>query len=156
MSLDDQQALQELQRRFSMLLPEGYQDQYEDLEPTPMGSAGVRYGADGQVAWDQMWGSFCDLALAVARRIKASSSKPRAGGDRADPAASVAVPNLSWHRDVTDLTTSNLRQPVDTHGVRHRRAGRMAAARDHHRECRRAAEGAVSVTCGPAIVCSRR
>src|SRR5918993_1587128 len=64
MSHDDQQALQELQRRYSTLLPENYQDQYEDLQPTPMGSAGVRYGAAGQVAWDQMWGSFCDLALA--------------------------------------------------------------------------------------------
>ena len=64
MSQDDQHALQELQRRFSTLLPEGYQDRYEDLQPTPMGSAGVRYGEDGQVAWDQMWGSFCDLAMA--------------------------------------------------------------------------------------------
>ena len=64
MSLDDQHALQELQRRFSTLLPEEYQDRYDDLQPTPMGSAGVRYGHDGQVAWDQMWGSFCDLAMA--------------------------------------------------------------------------------------------
>ena len=64
MSLDDQQTLQELQRRFGTLLPQEYRDQYEDLEPTPMGSAGVRFGADGQVVWDQMWGSFCDLAMA--------------------------------------------------------------------------------------------
>src|SRR5688500_4889486 len=64
MSHDDQQALQELQRRYSTLLPEEYQDRYEDLQPTPMGSAGVRFGEDGQVAWDQIWGSFCDLAMA--------------------------------------------------------------------------------------------
>ena len=64
MSLDDQQMLEELQRRFSTLLPEAYQDRYEDLQPLPMGSAGVRYGADGKIAWDQMWGSFCDLAMA--------------------------------------------------------------------------------------------
>ena len=64
MSLDDHQVLDELQRRFSTLLPEEYQDRYQDLDPVPMGSAGVRYGADGKIAWDQMWGSFCDLAMA--------------------------------------------------------------------------------------------
>ena len=64
MTLDDQQVLEELQRRFSTLLPEEYQDRYEQLDPLPMGSAGVRYGADGRIAWDQMWGSFCDLAMA--------------------------------------------------------------------------------------------
>jgi hypothetical protein len=31
---------------------------------TPMGSAPMRYTQDGQVAWDQMWTDFCDLALA--------------------------------------------------------------------------------------------
>ena len=66
MTLDDQQVLDELQRRFTTLLPEEYQDRYEDLQPLPMGSAGVRYGADGKIAWDQMWGSFCDLAMAAA------------------------------------------------------------------------------------------
>jgi hypothetical protein len=29
-----------------------------------MGSAPLKYDADGQVAWDEMWGSFCDLAMA--------------------------------------------------------------------------------------------
>ena len=29
-----------------------------------MGSAGLKYGPDGKVAWDQIWGSFCDLAMA--------------------------------------------------------------------------------------------
>ena len=29
-----------------------------------MGSAALKYDADGQVAWDEMWGSFCDLAMA--------------------------------------------------------------------------------------------
>jgi hypothetical protein len=29
-----------------------------------MRSAGLKYDADGQVAWDQIWGSFCDLAMA--------------------------------------------------------------------------------------------
>jgi sirohydrochlorin cobaltochelatase len=29
-----------------------------------MGSADLKFGADGQVAWDEMWTDFCDLALA--------------------------------------------------------------------------------------------
>jgi hypothetical protein len=29
-----------------------------------MGSASLKYGADGRVAWDEIWGSFCDLAMA--------------------------------------------------------------------------------------------
>jgi hypothetical protein len=29
-----------------------------------MGSAGLKYDTDGQVAWDQIWGTFCDLAMA--------------------------------------------------------------------------------------------
>jgi len=31
---------------------------------TPMGAASLRYTEDGQVAWDEMWTDFCDLALA--------------------------------------------------------------------------------------------
>ncbi len=40
---------------------------YRDGKPTsaaPMGSTPLRYGDDGQVAWNEMWTSFCDLALA--------------------------------------------------------------------------------------------
>jgi sirohydrochlorin cobaltochelatase len=29
-----------------------------------MGAADLQYDIDGQVAWDQIWGDFCDLALA--------------------------------------------------------------------------------------------
>jgi hypothetical protein len=29
-----------------------------------MGSAGLKFDAEGRVAWDQIWGSFCDLAMA--------------------------------------------------------------------------------------------
>jgi hypothetical protein len=29
-----------------------------------MGSAGLKYGRDGHVAWNEIWGSFCDLAMA--------------------------------------------------------------------------------------------
>jgi hypothetical protein len=64
MNDSDRETFEELERRLRALLPEEYQDRYEDLDPVPMGSAGVRYGADGRIAWDQMWGGFCDLAIA--------------------------------------------------------------------------------------------
>ena len=57
-------ALDALDARLKTLLPEEYRDSYEDVEPKPMRSAGLKYDADGQVAWDQIWGSFCDLAMA--------------------------------------------------------------------------------------------
>jgi hypothetical protein len=45
------------------LLPPRYRDG-GPVCTTPMGSAPMRYAADGQVAWDEMWTDFCDLALA--------------------------------------------------------------------------------------------
>ena len=57
-------ALEALDLRLKTLLPEEYRDAYETMQPTPMGSAALKYDAGGQVAWDQIWGSFCDLAMA--------------------------------------------------------------------------------------------
>jgi hypothetical protein len=34
------------------------------VSAAPMGSAPMRYTEDGQIAWDEMWTDFCDLALA--------------------------------------------------------------------------------------------
>ena len=53
-----------LEARLKTLLPEVYQDSYEDVQPVSMGSAGLKYGKDGRVAWNEIWGSFCDLAMA--------------------------------------------------------------------------------------------
>ena len=64
MQVDDRRELEELDLRLRTLLPETYQDSYEALEPKPMGSAGLKFGPDGKVAWDEIWGSFCDLAMA--------------------------------------------------------------------------------------------
>jgi sirohydrochlorin cobaltochelatase len=64
MHADDRRELDELDLRLRVLLPETYQDNYESLEAKPMGSAGLKYGPDGRVAWDQIWQSFCDLAMA--------------------------------------------------------------------------------------------
>ena len=63
MHADDRRELDELDQRLRVLLPETYQE-WETLEPKPMKSAGLKYGPDGKVAWDQIWGSFCDLAMA--------------------------------------------------------------------------------------------
>lgn len=64
MSDEDRRVLEELERRLLTLLPEEYRDSYEDVQPVSMGSAALRYGADGQVAWNAMWDTFCNLALA--------------------------------------------------------------------------------------------
>ena len=60
----DEPQLAALDLRLRTLLPEVYQGSYDDLQPVPMRSAGLKYAADGRVAWDEMWGSFCDLAMA--------------------------------------------------------------------------------------------
>jgi len=54
----------ERDRRLRILLPPEYHDRYEQLEAQPMGSAGLVYDDEGQVAWDQIWQKFCDLAMA--------------------------------------------------------------------------------------------
>ena len=64
MNEEDVKGLERLDSRLRTMLPEQYQDSYEELQPVPMRSAGLKYGADGAVAWDEVWGSFCDLAMA--------------------------------------------------------------------------------------------
>jgi sirohydrochlorin cobaltochelatase len=53
-----------LDARLRTLLPEQYRDSGDTVQPVSMGSAALKYDADGLVAWDQIWGSFCDLAMA--------------------------------------------------------------------------------------------
>jgi sirohydrochlorin cobaltochelatase len=60
----DQADLSALEQRIKILLPEQYKDSYDDVNPSPMGSAGLKFAPDGKVAWDEIWGSFCDLAMA--------------------------------------------------------------------------------------------
>jgi sirohydrochlorin cobaltochelatase len=54
----------DVEARLRALLPEEFQDSYPTLSARPMRSAGLKYGRDGRVAWDEIWGSFCDLAMA--------------------------------------------------------------------------------------------
>lgn len=45
------------------ILPPRYQNGAE-VSAAPMGAAPLQYDADGEVAWGEVWGAFCDLALA--------------------------------------------------------------------------------------------
>ncbi|MBL8793650.1 MAG: hypothetical protein JNM56_07085 [Planctomycetia bacterium] len=53
-----------LDARINAILPPQYQGCYQSVSPNSMGSAALKYGADGRVTWDDIWTSFCDLALA--------------------------------------------------------------------------------------------
>ncbi len=63
-SPEDAVALESLTARLKVILPETYHDCMEDIRPNPMGSAGLKYDEQGRVAWNQIWNSFCDLAMA--------------------------------------------------------------------------------------------
>jgi hypothetical protein len=54
----------ELDRRLRILLPPEYHESFAQLEPKPMRSAGLKYDAEGRVAWNEIWQAFCDLAMA--------------------------------------------------------------------------------------------
>jgi sirohydrochlorin cobaltochelatase len=71
----------EIDERLKTILPEEYQDAYEDVQPVSMGSAPVKYGADGAVAWDEMWATFCDLAMAGGPPHKGMLLLPAAPAD---------------------------------------------------------------------------
>lgn len=74
-------TLEQLDERLKILLPADYQDCYEKIEPVSMGSAGLKYGRDGKVAWDDMWGSFCDLAMAGGPPHKGKLLEPGSEGE---------------------------------------------------------------------------
>lgn len=74
-------ALDELDSRLRVVLPEEYQETYERIQPKPMRSAGLKYADDGRVAWDKIWGSFCDLAMAGGPPHKGTLLEP---GSRAE------------------------------------------------------------------------
>ena len=64
MTDEERQALEDLDSRLTIILPPEYQDTYDSVQPVSMGSAGLKFDSDGTVAWDEIWGSFCDLAMA--------------------------------------------------------------------------------------------
>jgi hypothetical protein len=78
---DDRAAFDELDARLRTMLPPAYQDSYESLEPRPMGSAGLKRSDDGRVAWDEIWESFCDLAMAGGPPHKGTLLEPAPVGE---------------------------------------------------------------------------
>jgi sirohydrochlorin cobaltochelatase len=62
--MDERDGLARLDERLTTLLPAEYHTCYEAMQPVPMGAAALQYDAEGRVAWDRIWGSFCDLAMA--------------------------------------------------------------------------------------------
>lgn len=100
----DQQALEALNATLTLLLPETYQASYETLQPVSMRSAPLVYGADGGVAWDRIWGSFCDLAMAGGPPHKGRLLEP---GRRVDiDAAAARYDDVTWEirRGITMAT----------------------------------------------------
>ena len=77
----DRRELDELERRLKTLLPGTYADRYDEVKPVSMGSAGLRFGQDGKVAWNEMWGSFCDLAMAGGPPHKGMLLEPASPGE---------------------------------------------------------------------------
>jgi sirohydrochlorin cobaltochelatase len=63
-SAEEEAQLRELDRKINTMLPPQYQGRYEEVRPESMGTAALQFCPDGTVAWDKMWTSFCDLALA--------------------------------------------------------------------------------------------
>ena len=74
-------TLEALELRLRTILPEEYQDNYEDVQPVSMGSASLQYLSNGLVAWNQIWASFCDLAMAGGPPHKGTFLEP---GTRAE------------------------------------------------------------------------
>ena len=107
MSSDDRDSLETLEARLRAILPDEYQDTYEEVQPVSMGSAGMRYDVDGRVAWNEMWATFCDLAMAGGPPHKGTLLEPASPAQIAsqpDRYAQVVEEISRGIRMVTDLT----------------------------------------------------
>ena len=60
----DREQLRELEAKINAILPPRYVGCFEDVSPTSMGSATLKYDSEGRVAWGEIWTTFCHLALA--------------------------------------------------------------------------------------------
>ena len=73
-------------RRATDILPPRYQDPSVAVSAAPMGAVDLHYDRDGQVAWDEMWGGFCELALAGGAPHRGTLLEPVAEAEiAADP-----------------------------------------------------------------------
>jgi hypothetical protein len=79
--MNEFEELERIEARLRTILPEDYEDSYESIEPKPMRAAPLAFDPEGKVAWDAIWGSFCDLALAGGPPHKGSLLRPAAAAD---------------------------------------------------------------------------
>ena len=63
------------------MLPAEYQETYETVQPVSMGSAALKYDAAGKVAWNDIWQTFCDLAMAGGPPHKGTLLAPASAAD---------------------------------------------------------------------------
>jgi sirohydrochlorin cobaltochelatase len=104
----DDDELTALEDRIRLLLPPDYHDTYESMLPIPMKSAPLKFDADGDVAWNEMWGSFCDLAMAGGPPHKGSLLGPASDSAIAqarEPYERVRAEICRGIRTVTSLET---------------------------------------------------
>ena len=78
---EDRRVFEALEHRLKTMLPGTYGDRYGEVQPVSMGSAALRFGHDGKVAWNEMWGSFCDLAMAGGPPHKGILLEPATGSE---------------------------------------------------------------------------
>jgi sirohydrochlorin cobaltochelatase len=65
-----------------------------DTRAAPMAAAPLRYSADGQVDWGNMWESFCALALDGGPPHRGTLLRPDEGSDPASPAYQAGVAEI--------------------------------------------------------------
>lgn len=107
-------SLPSLADRLRAILPEQYQECFEELEPVSMGTASLKYDESGNVAWDQIWGSFCNLAMAGGPPHKGTLLEPGAADAvQADAKRYREVVNEACRgiRLVTDLAVDETDSP---------------------------------------------
>ncbi len=92
---EEQMALRALEEKLRAILPPEYQA-YEEVQPVPMGTAGLQFDAEGKVAWDEIWGSFCDLAMAGGPPHKGKLLEPAT-------AAEVAAESVKYRGVVEEI-----------------------------------------------------
>jgi hypothetical protein len=95
-TLEDVLALEALESKLRAILPEQYQYSYEEVLPVSMGSAGLKYAEDGRVAWNEMWASFCDLAMAGGPPHRGALLEPAT-------AEAIAADPEAYHRVVDEI-----------------------------------------------------
>ena len=106
-----------LEARLRMLVPAEYLEVLDKIEPTSMGSAGLKYRPDGSVAWDEIWGSFCDLAMAGGPPHKGTLLEPGTAGEIAERPEQYRAALREVCRGI-NMVTDLLAEPADPGWVR--------------------------------------